>query len=345
MKFQLVINIERSDDTIPMDEVMRHTLEMVQIADRGGFAIVWAAEHHGLEMNVAPNPFQILIWWANNTSEIRLGTAVAVAAYWHPIRLAGEAALFDLLSGGRLEFGIGSGAYQREFDRMQPGLKQPDAYKYMQEMLPALKALWAGDYEHNGEYWSFPTATSVPKPVQKPHPPLWIAARSPVTFDYAIANNCNIISWPLTRPFDEAELYKRQLDEAIAKAPGCKQQLFAMMRHTALYENKAGHDSAIRALQTSMGCFENLFRNFGDVVNGFPKQIPLDELVEREQYDPKMLEENLMFGSPDSAIEKLKRYEALGVDHFAYLASMNWSHKEQKRSLELFCQEVIPEFR
>ncbi len=345
MKFQLVINIERSDDTIPMDEVMRHTLEMVQIADRGGFAIVWAAEHHGLEMNVAPNPFQILIWWANNTSEIRLGTAVAVAAYWHPIRLAGEAAFFDLLSGGRLEFGIGSGAYQREFDRMQPGLKQPDAYKYMQEMLPALKALWAGDYEHNGEYWSFPTATSVPKPVQKPHPPLWIAARSPVTFDYAIANNCNIISWPLTRPFDEAELYKRQLDEAIAKAPGCKQQLFAMMRHTALYENKAGHDSAIRALQSSMGCFENLFRNFGDVVNGFPKQIPLDELVEREQYDPKMLEENLMFGSPDSAIEKLKRYEALGVDHFAYLASMNWSHKEQKRSLELFCQEVIPEFR
>jgi alkanesulfonate monooxygenase SsuD/methylene tetrahydromethanopterin reductase-like flavin-dependent oxidoreductase (luciferase family) len=345
MKFQLVINIERSDDTIPMDEVMRHTLEMVQIADRGGFAIVWAAEHHGLEMNVAPNPFQILIWWANNTSEIRLGTAVAVAAYWHPIRLAGEAAFFDLLSGGRLEFGIGSGAYQREFDRMQPGLKQPDAYKYMQEMLPALKALWAGDYEHNGEYWSFPTATSVPKPVQKPHPPLWIAARSPVTFDYAIANNCNIISWPLTRSFDEAELYKRQLDEAIAKAPGCKQQLFAMMRHTALYENKAGHDSAIRALQSSMGCFENLFRNFGDVVNGFPKQIPLDELVEREQYDPKMLEENLMFGSPDSVIEKLKRYEALGVDHFAYLASMNWSHKEQKRSLELFCQEVIPEFR
>ena len=345
MKFQLVINIERSDDTIPMDEVMRHTLEMVQIADRGGFAIVWAAEHHGLEMNVAPNPFQILIWWANNTSEIRLGTAVAVAAYWHPIRLAGEAAFFDLLSGGRLEFGIGSGAYQREFDRMQPGLKQPDAYKYMQEMLPALKALWAGDYEHNGEYWSFPTATSVPKPVQKPHPPLWIAARSPVTFDYAIANNCNIISWPLTRPFDEAELYKRQLDEAIAKAPGCKQQLFAMMRHTALYENKAGHDSAIRALQSSMGCFENLFRNFDDVVNGFPKQIPLDELVEREQYDPKMLEENLMFGSPDSVIEKLKRYEALGVDHFAYLASMNWSHKDQKRSLELFCQEVIPEFR
>ena len=344
MKFQLVINIERSDASVPMDEVMRHTLEMVQIADRGGFSIVWAAEHHGLEMNVAPNPFQILTWWAGNTNEIRLGTAVAVAAYWHPIRLAGEAAFFDLLSGGRLEFGIGSGAYQREFDRMKPGLKQPDAYKYMQEMLPALKALWAGDYEHDGEYWSFPSTTSVPKPVQKPHPPLWVAARSPITFDYAIANGCNIISWPLTRSFDEAELYKTQLEEAIAKTPDCKRPLFAMMRHAALYENDAGRDSAISALQSSMGCFENLFRNLGDVINGFPKQIPVEELVERDQYDPKMLEENLMFGSPDSVINKLKRYETLGVDHFAYLASMNWGLKEQKRSLELFCNEVIPEF-
>ena len=344
MKFQLVINIERSDASVPMDEVMRHTLEMVQIADRGGFSIVWAAEHHGLEMNVAPNPFQILTWWAGNTNQIRLGTAVAVAAYWHPIRLAGEAAFFDLLSGGRLEFGIGSGAYQREFDRMKPGLEQPDAYKYMQEMLPALKALWAGDYEHDGEYWSFPSTTSVPKPVQKPHPPLWVAARSPITFDYAIANGCNIISWPLTRSFDEAELYKTQLEEAIAKTPDCKRPLFAMMRHAALYENDAGRDSAMSALQSSMGCFENLFRNLGDVINGFPKQIPVEELVERDQYDPKMLEENLMFGSPDSVIHKLKRYETLGVDHFAYLASMNWGLKEQKRSLELFCNEVIPEF-
>ena len=172
-----------------MQDIMDHTLEMVQMADRGGFHIVWSAEHHALEMNVAPNPFQILTWWAQHTEQIRLGTAVAVAAYWHPIRLAGEAAFVDQLSGGRLEFGIGSGAYQREFDRMMPGLPQPDAYKYMHEMLPALKNLWAGDYEHDGEYWQFPRATSVPKPVQQPHPPIWIAARSPITYDYAVAND------------------------------------------------------------------------------------------------------------------------------------------------------------
>jgi flavin-dependent trigonelline monooxygenase, oxygenase component len=194
MKFQLVLNIERNNDQMPMDRVMRHILDMVKTADKGGFNIVWAAEHHGLEMNIAPNPFQILTWWAGHTERIRLGTAVAVAAYWNPLNLAGEAAMLDLISGGRLEFGIGSGAYQREFDRMQPGLKQSDAYKYLQEMLPVLKKLWAGDYAHEGEFWSFPTSTSVPKPLQQPHPPLWVAARSPITFDYAIANGCNILS-------------------------------------------------------------------------------------------------------------------------------------------------------
>ena len=163
MKFQLAINLERIDDSLDMNDVARHTLEMVQMAEEGGFDIVWAAEHHAIEMTIAPNPFQILTWWAGETSRIRLGTAVATAAYWHPINLAGEAAFLDLICGGRLEFGIGSGAYQREFDRMKPGLKQSDAWRYMQEMLPAVRALWQGDYAHDGEFWQFPTSTSVPR--------------------------------------------------------------------------------------------------------------------------------------------------------------------------------------
>ena len=93
MKFQLAINMERMDDSVAMTDVARHTLEMVQIADRGGFRVAWAAEHHALEMTIAPNPFQLLTWWASHTNDIRLGSAVAVAAYWHPINLASEAAL------------------------------------------------------------------------------------------------------------------------------------------------------------------------------------------------------------------------------------------------------------
>ena len=344
VKFQLAINMERMDNSIDMPSVIRHTLEMVQIADRGGFKIVWAAEHHALEMTIAPNPFQILTWWAAHTNDIRLGSAVAVAAYWHPINLASEAALVDLISNGRLEFGIGSGAYQREFDRMHPGLKQSDAYRYVHEMLPVLKKLWQGDYEHNGEFWSFPSSTSVPKPVQTPHPPIWVAARAPITFDYAVDNGCNIISWPITRPFSEVELYKTRLVESMAKSNAEHRPVFAMMRHTSVYSSTGHRDAAIAAIQKSMGMFQNLFLNLGDVKNGFPKQIPLDELSGKEQYEPSMLEQNLMLGNPEDIIRKLKTYEALGVDDFVYLTSMGLPHDLQKRSLELFCNEVIPEF-
>src|SRR6516225_9935576 len=67
--------------------------------------------------------------------------------------------------------------------------------------LPAVIALWRGDYAHDGRYWSFPTATSVPKPLQQPYPPLWVAARDPDTYDWAIAQGCSIQSWAIARPF------------------------------------------------------------------------------------------------------------------------------------------------
>ena len=344
MKFQLAINMERITPELDMRDVERHTLEMVQMADTGGFNIVWAAEHHALEMTIAPNPFQILTWWAAHTNTIRLGTAVATAPYWHPIKLAGEAAMLDLFSGGRLEFGIGSGAYQREFDRMRPGLKQSDGWRYMQEMVPALKALWQGDYAHDGEYWQFPTSTSVPKPLQKPHPPIWAAARSPITFDYALENNCNIMSWPLTRPMSEVELYKQRLDQAMEKNPDASRPIFAMMRHTAVFDRKQDWEGPIKCVSLQLGQFENLFKNLGDVKDGFPKLADFSELSNRTEYDPGMLRENLMFGTPDEVIEKLKLYQDLGVDEVIYYASMGLGHKEQKRSLELFCNEVMPAF-
>ncbi len=85
MKFQLAINMERMDEGMDMKDVARHTLEMVQMAEQGGFNTVWAAEHHALEMTIAPNPFQILTWWANHTETIRLGTAVALVPGVSPL--------------------------------------------------------------------------------------------------------------------------------------------------------------------------------------------------------------------------------------------------------------------
>ena len=345
MRFTLVINLERITPVADMVDVLNHVTEMVQMADRAGFDIVWAAEHHALEMTIAPGPFQLLAHFAAHTDRIRLGTAVVVAPYWHPIKLAGEAALLDLISGGRLEFGIGKGAYPREFDRISPGLHPNIGVPMMIEMLPVLKKLWQGDFEHQGEYWQFPAATSCPKPLQQPHPPIWIAARDPGTYQAALKDGHSIMSWALTRGFEEVEKYKQQFEDALAANPQVERPRFMTMRHTGIYEKPEEAEAFIRAIQRQGAQFENLFRDLAPVVNGFPQDPDPALLNNRDEYEPGKLMENLILGTPDEAIAKLKRYEALGVDYFCYMGSYGLPIPAQRKSLKLFINEVMPEFQ
>ena len=345
MRFNLVINLERMSPDEEMGAVMGHVTEMVQMADEAGFDIVWAAEHHAIEMTIAPGPFQLLAHFAAHTSRIRLGTGVVVAPYWHPIKLAGEAALLDLLSGGRLEFGIGKGAYQREFDRMAGGLHQNQGVPMMLEMLPVLKALWQGDTEHHGKYYDFPAATVCPKPVQKPHPPIWVAARDPGTFNAAVAQGYNVMTWALTRPFSELETYMGHFESALAAAPDVARPRFMTMRHSGVYETAAEADMFISAIQRQGRQFENLFRQLAPVVDGFPQEPDPSLLTNQAEYEPENLLANLILGTPDQVIAKLRRYEALGVDYFCYCASYGLPMDHQKRSLRLFIDQVMPEFQ
>ena len=343
MKFHLALNLERTSPEQDMRALAAHTLDMIKLADQAGFEIAWAAEHHALEMTIAPNPFQLLTWWAQHTQRIRLGCGVANAAYWHPINLAGEAAMCDLLSGGRLELGLGSGAYQREFDRMRPGLDQRDGWKYMQEMLPLVQQLWAGDVDHRGEFWQFPSATSVPKPIQA-EVPIWVAARSPATFDYAVAQDANILSWPLTLGMDEAEKYAALRQSALQDRPVALPKRFVMMRHTAVYETAEDRAACLDAIRRNLSQFGNVMTNTGQVRLGFPDPVPLDQLAGNARVDPAMLERNLAFGSAEQVTEKLQAYAALGLDGFIYYASMGLDSTRQRRSLELFIERVMPAF-
>jgi alkanesulfonate monooxygenase SsuD/methylene tetrahydromethanopterin reductase-like flavin-dependent oxidoreductase (luciferase family) len=152
------------------------------------------------------------------------------------------------------------------------------------------------------------------------------------------------MSWPLTRPMSEAELYKSRLDEALANNPGKPRPIFAMMRHTVVYDRKEDWEMPVKAAQRQLSQFETLFKNLGDVNNGFPKKADLSAIANRDEYNPKVLHENLMFGTPDQVIAKLKPYRELGVDQFTYYASLGLGMKAQKRSLELFIKEVMPAF-
>ena len=344
MRFSIAVNMERSDAAQDMRAVAANSLELVRIAEQGGFETAWAAEHHGVELTIAPNPFQILLYWGARTSRIRLGTAVVVAPYWHPLRLAGEAALCDVLTDGRLELGIARGAFQYEFDRMAGGMKGEEGVGYMMELLPAIKALWAGDYEHRGKYWTFPRATSVPTPRQRPHPPIWIAVRDPGSFDWAFKQGAHIMTTPLQRPNSEIKVLGDRFDQAVASNPEIPRPVFMMMRRACVYDRP--EDIAVPAAASVQYArrFENLFLNAGGVENGFPQPVAEEVITSRAGYSPEELAENLLFGTPEQVIEKLKLYQAAGVDQFCYNPVAGIAPKLARRSLELFIEQVMPHF-
>lgn len=345
MKFALTLYLERFSTADAMSDVAARTLDLVRIADQGGFDMIATAEHHTVELTVAPNPFVTLAYWAAHTEHARLGTAVVSAPYWHPIRLAGEAGLADLLSGGRLELGLGSGSYQYEFDRMAGGLRREQGGAYLRELVPALKELWAGDYAHHGQLWSFPTATSVPKPTQRPHPPLWVAARDPRTFDFAVGAGCDIMATPLHKPFAEVESLKERFEAAVANHPEQPRPRLLMQRRVCVYDKPDLWKLPVDAVTNYGRHFETLMQNIGGVSNGFPHPAPLESISNREDYRPEALRENLIFGTPDEVINKLRMYQKLGIDYFSYGASFGLPYEVARRSLELFVSEVLPAFR
>jgi len=346
MKFAVAINMERFDPGRRMDDVMREVLHLVQMADRAGFETAWAAEHHTIESIISPNPLTLLTWWAQHTERIRLGAATVVAPYWDPIRLAGEAALCDHLTGGRLELGIGRGAFQYEFDRMAGGIPQQEGVAYLKELLPAVRRLWAGDYAHEGRYWQFPLSTSVPKPKQQPSPPIWIAARDPGTYDWAIANGAHILSTPLSAPPAEVLSLGEKFRKAVADHPEVPRPRFMMQRRTCVYARKSDWEEPVRLSNQYGRRFENLFQNVGGVTNGFPEAIDWSRISgsASANYDPDNMRRNLLFGTPDEIIEKLDVYQQAGVDQVSINISFGMPFEMQKNTLSLFIREVMPAF-
>ena len=132
-----------------------------------------------------------------------------------------------------------------------------------------------------------------------------------ITFDYAVEHNCNIMSWPLTMPFSEAEDYRQRLDDAIAKSSTPFTGKWALMRHTAIYKTDEDKQAALDAVRSVLAMFGNLMTKSGSVENGFPSKVPLETLEGNVRVDPEMLAQNLAFGTPEEVIEKLKLYQNL----------------------------------
>src|SRR6201996_2108230 len=179
----------------PLEEVYARALERIEIMDRGGFDAVWLAEHHFTTFSVCPSVHMLGTLAAARTRKLRIGTAVSLAALYQPLRLAEEVALLDVLSGGRVNWGAGRGFERSEFAAFGiPG--EESAARFHETVAIVLKAWTNQLVTHQGRFFQYDGVEVLPKPLQAPHPPVWMAASSLPAIDGAASQGHSILMDP-----------------------------------------------------------------------------------------------------------------------------------------------------
>jgi alkanesulfonate monooxygenase SsuD/methylene tetrahydromethanopterin reductase-like flavin-dependent oxidoreductase (luciferase family) len=342
MKFSLFVHMERLEAGAPHAQLLGELEELVLLAEAAGFETVWIGEHHAMEFTIAPNPFVLLAYLAGRASRIRLGTGNCIAPFWHPIKLAGEAALLDLVSGGRLDLGLARGAYTFEYDRVMPGLDAWGAGQRMRELVPAIKKLWAGDHAHAGEFWSWPPTTVVPTPLQRPHPPIWIAARDPSSHEFAVQQGCNVQVTPLAAGDAEVASLMGKFKAACAASPHMPRPRIMLLVHAFAAETEGEAEQLARDLARYYGYFLAWFKNERPISKGFIQPLTDTDLAALPQYAPDLIRRNLVIGRPEEVLRRLQSFQAMGYDQLSIWIDSLIPHARKKKSLELFIREVMP---
>ncbi len=170
----------------PEYDLFWNSMAEIELADRVGFDTVWMVEHHfRTEFSHSGAPDVFLSAVAQRTKNIRIGHGVVLLPYPfnHPIRVAERVATLDILSNGRLEFGVGrSGIDEQEGF----GIKTEESRDMMLEALDIIPKMWSEElFSHEGRFFQIPEREIIPKPYQKPHPPLWMASTSPDSWTIA----------------------------------------------------------------------------------------------------------------------------------------------------------------
>ena len=179
----------------PLEEVYSRALERIEIMDRGGFDAVWLAEHHFTTFSVCPSVHMLGVLAAARTKRLRIGTAVSLAALYHPLRLAEEVALLDMLSGGRVNWGAGRGFAHSEFNAFGVPVDE-SAERFRESVEIVLKAWTLERFTYKGAHYTFDDIEVLPKPLQQPYPPTWMAATSEPAIDWAASRGFSILMDP-----------------------------------------------------------------------------------------------------------------------------------------------------
>lgn len=344
----------------PGDEarLFHQALEQVQLADRLGYDYAWEVEHHFLEEyshSSAPEVF--LAACAALTKTIRLGHGIrqVIPNYNHPARTAEALATLDIVSRGRLEFGIGEGATRLELGGF--GIPAREKRALALEAAEQIANMLVMDpypgFEGNG--FSMPCRNIVPKPVQAPHPPMWMACTNRDTIKVAAQSGVGALAFSFLDP-EEAKTWS-EIYYGIIKSEACVPIGHAVNANLAMVSNFSVHPDRDEAIRRGQEGFEFFSYAVNALVahDALPGRSTLfaDFQKSRAASDDEIIAARRAaqvnasgIGTPQDIREHIQGFEASGVDQVIFLQQAGRNqHQHIVESLELFAAEVMPAFK
>jgi alkanesulfonate monooxygenase SsuD/methylene tetrahydromethanopterin reductase-like flavin-dependent oxidoreductase (luciferase family) len=355
MKFGIFYELQLPRPWKEDDEhrLYQNALQQIELADRLGYDHAWQVEHHFLEeYSHSPSPESFLAAASQRTKQIRLGHGIMQLTTNHPARVAEKVATLDLLSNGRCEFGMGESASITELEPF--GVEMENKREIFEEAVQAILPMFKpGASEHHGKYFNMPLRTVVPKPLQKPHPPLWVACSQLDTLakcgEWGMgALGFQFVSADAAHAWVHAyynAFVKRQKKLADYRAnPNIALVSFFMCAKTdEEARERAEGDTFFQFSLRFYGQSSGRRRPPAGTVNMW------DEYQKWKAANPEQHAAALrggLIGSPETIRKKLRRFQSSNIDQVVLLnqAGRN-THEHICESLELFAQEVMPEFQ
>ncbi|HEX2170862.1 MAG TPA: LLM class flavin-dependent oxidoreductase [Dehalococcoidia bacterium] len=326
------------------EQVLQETIDLVKLSEDLGFESVWLAEHHFSRYGLGSAVLTIAATLAGVTQRMRIGTAVVVLPFYNPITLAEEVATVDLISGGRFDFGVGRGYQWSEFSQFNIPLAESRAR--FEEAIDIMKKAWIEDaFDYRGRFWTFNDIKVLPKPKQKPHPPIAYAASSREGYQKAAEQGYNLITGGSTATLDQIRqnlaLY-RETAEAAGRT--YNPATFKVTRPVYVAESRrqAWDDSKHRYMW-----FVETQRRVSLPPDG--QGGPAEMFAERAKITFEHAFDNLgIFGTPDHCIRQIEALDEVvgGMTEFIPIFTFGgWDQRKTIRSMELFAREVMPHFQ
>lgn len=347
-------------------------LEMGVAAEAAGFDSFWAPEHHFLEEyshNAASHLTCLAV--GMRTERIRLCTGIMnlCSPINHPVRVAEQIAMIDIYTNGRVELGTGRGSGSTEVNGW--GLENAETKAYWEEAIRAIPKMWTQDlFSHDGEHFTVPERNVLPKPVRKPHPPLWVTATNPETVERAGRMGLGVAVFSFESPRALAPLverYKKAIADPDPVSDVINDKFLTIAPLLCLEDGDRAREWHAKRAALTTAHFSVYFDTVPDVAARLaaePRPIPqtrLRELVAAAARDPAvvppfparaddpevLIESGLCVGDPEQVRRSIQNYADVGVDELGMIPRTSWIEPQDMilESLEVTGREVLPGFR